>query len=66
MPTKRQEELLAMRQELARYNERWARAKDALAALGDRVLVVPIESLQRIDAACAPHVERTLSPILRA
>jgi hypothetical protein len=65
MNSKQQAELEAMRLELALIKETWARAREQLAARGDRVLAVPPESLERIDAACAPRVERFGHPVIR-
>jgi hypothetical protein len=65
MKSKQQAELEAMRLELALNKETWVRAKKQLAARSDRVLAVPRESLERIDAACAPRVERFGHPVLR-
>jgi hypothetical protein len=66
MQSKLHEELEVIRLELARRNEAWARTRAGFAALGERVLAVPRESLERIDAACAPHVERLAYATLRA
>jgi hypothetical protein len=65
MQTKIEERFEAMRREVLANDERWARARTEILALGDRVVVVPREALERIAAACAPPLERLGHPIIR-
>jgi hypothetical protein len=66
MSESKSRELEAMRLAVAQQNEAWARAREQLAALGDRILAVPSETLERIDAACAPRVGASVHLTLRA
>ena len=66
MNESRARELEAMRLALAQRREAWERAKRELAAHGDRVLAVPGEALERIDAACAPRLDPPGHPTTRA
>jgi hypothetical protein len=60
------EELAAMREQVARQNERWAEAKAKLLAMGECVLAVPRDALVRIDAVCAPPIDQIAHPVIRA
>jgi hypothetical protein len=61
----RQEELDTLRRVIAAENERWAQARARILALGDVVLAVPRDVLGRIDATCAPPIDRMGHPIIR-
>ena len=62
---KKLEELEVMRRAVGAQNERWALARAQILALGDCVLAVPRDALERIAAACAPPVDRIAHPIIR-
>jgi hypothetical protein len=53
MASDRNERLEAMRREVARMNEEWARTKAQLAAMGDVQLRVPQALAERIEATSA-------------
>ena len=59
------EALEAMRRSVAEQNERWARAREQILALGDSVLAVPRDTLDRIARACAAPVDRITHPVIR-
>jgi len=50
MTTRWQEQLEAVKQELERQNEAWARTKEALAQLGDVRFAVPAEVIEQLQA----------------
>jgi hypothetical protein len=53
MQTKMDVELRAMRRDVARRNEEWARVKEEFAArAGRRPIPVEVEWLQELDRAC--------------
>jgi hypothetical protein len=54
MTTNRDERLAVIERELERQDEAWARARDALARLGDVTLAIPAETLEAITSAQAP------------
>jgi hypothetical protein len=47
--TGRQEQLEAVERELARQDEEWARAKEALVRLGDVSIVVPASVIEQLQ-----------------
>jgi hypothetical protein len=51
MATRFEEQLEAVKQELARQDEQWEQAKALLAGLGNVWLAIPREQLEEIDTA---------------
>lgn len=50
MTTRWQDQLEAVKKELARQDEAWGRAKQALARIGDARITVPHELLEQLEA----------------
>ncbi|HTQ42072.1 MAG TPA: hypothetical protein VMI75_04885 [Polyangiaceae bacterium] len=53
--TSRNEQLAQIECELERQNQAWDRAKQALLALGDVQIAIPIDTLETIGASTNPH-----------
>jgi Tfp pilus assembly protein FimV len=65
MQDKLNEQLEAMKHEIARQNERWAETRAQILALGDRVLAVPREILERIGGGAPPPAPRVTHNVIR-